>query len=69
MTDALAALCALARLTPRQREAWVNRTVLGWTHDQSAMSMGITKSAVGQLVAKAERRLAEIIELEGEEAA
>lgn len=47
-----------ARLTPRQREAFLDRLVLGHTTDQVAADMGITRSGVSQLLDRARERLA-----------
>lgn len=57
MSEVLDALCALAKLTPNQREAFVNREILGWSDGRTAAAMGLSASRVSNLVLAARKNL------------
>jgi len=49
--------CAMARLTPRQREVLL-LTVMGWTQEEIGERLGIERSVVTRHLAAARRNLA-----------
>ena len=50
--------CAMARLTPRQREVLL-LTVMGWTQEEIAEELGIARETVKTHLARARGQMAE----------
>lgn len=57
-------LAALSHLTPGEREAWVDRNMVGRTLAAVADSMGISRSRVQQLEHHAAEKLAQRLDLD-----
>ena len=62
-------LCALSHLNPDQREAWVDRRIVGRSLERIGRDMkstahpkGLTRERVRQLEQEAQRRLADYVE-------
>lgn len=59
--QSLHVLCALADLTPSQREAFIDRHVLHRSDGEIAETMGVSSGRVSQLAIRARARLAEAL--------